>query len=158
VQVVLLRHATRDLQSADDGKLSEHGFRQAEELIAKIAPNGPLPEPSVLIASPKRRARETLHPVAASLSIPLVVSSSLDERHPDETGSMFATRIQNWVGSLSKDFASDEVIWACSHADWLEFIMDFIPSDLDEWEKLAPFSPAQFRVFEIVDGVWKKAK
>ncbi len=158
MQVVLLRHATRDLQSPDDGKLSELGFRQAEELVEKIAPGGPLPEPSVLMASPKRRARETLHPVAASLSIPLVVSKSLDERRHIETGTMFNTRIQAWIESLSKDFAHDEVIWACSHADWLEIIMEVIPSDLDEWEKLAPFSPAQFRVFEIVDGIWKKAK
>jgi broad specificity phosphatase PhoE len=111
-----------------------------------------------LMASPKRRARETLHPVAASLSIPLVVSNSLDERRQDETGMMFSARIRAWVESLNKDLAPDEVIWACSHADWLESIMDIIPSDLDEWEKLLPFSPGQYRIFNIIDGVWKKAK
>ena len=158
MHVVLLRHATRDLQSPDDGKLSELGFQQAEELIEKIAPQGALPEPSVLIASPKRRARETLHPVASHLALPLVVSHALDERKNDETGSEFIVRIKKWVESLRNDFASDEVIWACSHADWLESIMDVIPCDLEEWEKVMPFSPAQFRVFKIEDGIWKKVK
>lgn len=158
MHVVLLRHATRDLQSHDDGKLSELGYSQAEELFEKIAPQGPLPEPSVLMASPKRRARETLHPTASQLALPLVVSSALDERGPTETSAAFGTRIQSWIETLQKEFSSDEVIWACSHADWLEFIMDLIPSDLEDWEKMAPFSPAQFRVFEIQDGIWKKVK
>ena len=156
MHVILLRHATRDVQPIDDGGLSPHGHKQAEELINQLAPNGPLPEPSVLMVSPKRRARETLHPVAHHLSVPVVVTGALDERLSKETGQEFEARIQEWFRRVENDFAHDDVIWSCSHADWLEAVLQMIPGDLTDWERMTPFSPAQFMIFEVVEGKWRK--
>ncbi len=156
MHVILLRHATRDVQPTADGTLSAQGYKQAEDLIAQLAPKGPLPEPTVLMSSPKRRARETLHPVAHHLSVPLVVTNALDERAPHELGSDFENRVRHWTEMVTKEFAGDEVLWGCSHADWLEAVLQIIPSNLTDWEQTMPFSPAQFMIFEIVDGRWLK--
>lgn len=140
---------------ADDGGLSRSGFDQAEKLVREIEPGGLLPQPTILLASPKKRARQTLHPVAAALGLAVVVKSVLDERRTGETGDAFRERIKAWSEMMVKELAADDVVWACTHMDWLEEAMLLLPSDLSELEIASGFSPAECQIFSIEDGFWR---
>jgi phosphohistidine phosphatase SixA len=152
--IVLLRHAQRDPLGPKDGGINKIGRAQAANLTQQLAPQGPLPRPSVLLVSPKRRTRETVAPLSEKLGCPVTVDDALDERHDGESESAFLGRIRNWVTGLTSNYAPTDVLFVCSHLDWLHEALHLIPSDLAERETDHGFAPCEFRVFEIVDEIW----
>lgn len=154
MHVIFLRHATRDAQGPDDGGLNPIGQRQAEALVAKMQPRGPLPRPTHLLASPKRRTRETLAPIAATFGLSVTVVDALDERRHDESAKFFLQRIRGWVESSAMFSAPNIAVYVCSHLDWLTEVLYLLPADLTENELGQGFMPGEFRIFEIRDGVW----
>ncbi len=160
--VVFLRHATRDsfvISLAAEGDqhdqhLNELGRRQATELVGLTQSNGPLPKPTILMSSPKHRARETLQPLATVCQSRVLILPELDERGNNETHSMFIGRIREWVETLQAKASPTDVVYACSHYDWLTEVLGLIPSTLSDNEQNSGFAPAEFRIFEIREGIW----
>lgn len=155
MKLVLLRHATRSPYDGGDSSLSTKGRAQAEDLVEQLAPRGPLPHPSRLIASPKRRAKETLTPVSHALHLPLDVDTRLDERHQNETPGEFRARIEELFRELESAAADGaSCVWLCTHLDWIEAAMIAMTHDLNEIEASMGWSAAEYKVFRFEDGVW----
>ena len=77
----LVRHAANDLAERVlcgrklDVPLNAHGRRQAEALARRLAQ-----EPiNQIISSPRKRARQTAEPIAATLNLPFAIAAQLDE-------------------------------------------------------------------------------
>src|ERR1700733_8478059 len=112
MQVILLRHATRNTHELGDPPLNVVGLAQAQALIDQ------LPVPTLILSSPKRRARETLAPLSRFLDLPIVVDERINERQREESQKVFETRVQDLLASLSA--REKKCILICSHLDWLE--------------------------------------
>lgn len=157
MQLCLFRHAARNPLQPGDGGLSDHGLKQAAALPDLASTSGPLPRPTHLLCSPKRRARQTFAPLSGRFDIPLRIDVALDERGENEPMDAFLERLSAWVESLKTAFAPDDVVFACSHLDVWEEVMSLIPTDLAEWEIARGLAPAEFRLFEF-DGGFFTAK
>jgi phosphohistidine phosphatase SixA len=157
MKVVLIRHATRAAQGLGDCPLNAVGKSQAENLATQwVSPLGPLPPPTRLIASPKKRAQETLKPLSLGARVDLETDPRLDERHQNETATEFETRVKSVIGDLSgpDTQARESCIYLCSHLDWIEAFLIHVPAGLSEQEAYAGWSAAEFRVFRIDNGFW----
>jgi broad specificity phosphatase PhoE len=154
MHVILLRHATRSPLHPADGGLSEAGRRQAADLVDRLNPSGPLLHPTVLIASPKRRAQETLAPLSSYCGIQINLNENVDERRDAETGLQFQARVRAWVKETVSKYGTNDVLFVCSHLDWLEEVLRVAPSNLTALEIERPFAPCEARAFEIRDGIW----
>lgn len=156
MKVVLLRHATRPHHESGDCSLTVYGQIQAEALARAIAPQGVLPPPTRLLASPKKRARQTLTPLAHQTQLRLEIETRLDERHHNETAHEFETRIRLLIDGLTKQAESGEgCIYVCSHFDWLETATLLVPSDASENELVRGWSTCEYLVFRINQGLWQ---
>ena len=158
MKLLLIRHASRALNSIGNTSLSPYGKQQAARL-AELVPQGVLPQPSRLVSSPKKRARETFEPVAMApqLSLEVVVDPRLDERHQNETGREFEARVREVLEELAlaaQTAPRTECVWLCTHLDWLEIAMIFVPGALSEAELAASWTNAGYRVFQIDNGLW----
>lgn len=160
--LVLMRHATRDF--SDDG-LSKDGERQSLQLREILADRG-LANKMLIESSPKRRTRATLRPLAEATGQKILVNADLDERDSTETVLAFEKRV--------KDFCDKSVFWAqnllvvdiaesvetlriaCSHLDWLEAAVQFLPSDETEVDRSEPWSPMAIRSYHFQDGIWRR--
>lgn len=157
MKVVLLRHATRSLREMEDPGLTADGHAQANGLARRVIDTSDLPKPKRLIASPKRRAIETLRPLHFLADVPLHVDGRLDERQPHESGHTFEGRILEVINDLSdmeESYAEDDAVYLCSHLDWLEAILPLLPSDLSDFEIQASWSTCQYRIFTVKEGIW----
>ncbi len=159
MRVTLLRHATRNTYDMGDCSLNTFGQTQAEDLHKLLMPVGRFPKPTRLASSPKKRARETLTPVAVSLGLTVDIDPRLLERRSVESISDFELRIHSIVDELTNETSVSNKsgaphIWLCSHSDWLMTAMIFIHSDLDDNESSANWRPADYRTFQIRDGLW----
>ena len=138
--------------------LSLRGREEARSLARLLSTAGcPLPVPTQLLASPKQRAIETLAPMSAALGLRLTVAVELDERGDGESALHFEARVRGFVEELDSAFAERDAVWICSHLDWLERAMCYLPSDLSEAELERPFSCAEPRLFGWRDGLWRHA-
>ena len=124
----LFRHGEKESEWTHDPLLTLFGQKQASALKQSVE-KGELPKPSRLMASPKIRAVLTLSPLARSLNLPLEKSEGLDERTNSEDGSQFRKRITKIIESFPAD--SDEIIFLCSHLDWIEEFSNLVPCDTD---------------------------
>jgi broad specificity phosphatase PhoE len=162
MDAVFLRHASRaspisvgGLDALDSG-LSPHGRREAEGLGRLLSSaKSPLPVPKLLLCSPKRRAKETVLAIATALNLPMEISTELDERGNGESAAAFEERVRNVIENLPKRFADGDVVWLCSHLDWLEKALLFLPSDLSDSEAERPFACAEPRAFHFRQGLWR---
>lgn len=163
MNVVLFRHATRSHSFDADNPLNAVGRAQATDLLNLIAPLGPLPPPSHIFVSPKRRAQETMRPLSEILRIHPHVDPRLDERQNNESSPMFQTRVRSLCAEIEtlsaapaeQPFGRPACVFLCSHMDWLELAMTTITSDLSDPESAQPWSTAEFRIFRIQDGLWQ---
>jgi len=155
MKLVLLRHATRSPYEGGDSGLSTKGLAQAEKIAELVAPRGPLPQPTRLLVSPKRRAKETLSPTSQALHVPLEIETRLDERHQPETSKEFRTRIVKLLNGLEENADPSACVWMCSHLDWLEAVMVVMNHDMNDIEASLGWSAAEYRVFKLEDGIWK---
>ena len=153
MKLVLLRHATRSPFEGGDCSLNQVGAQQAEDLLTHIAPQGRLPRPTRLISSPKRRAKETVKPLGASELIQPEIEPRLDERRQNETSREFEGRVRDYLNDITKGHES--CIYLCTHHDWLEAAILAMPHDLPELESSRGFSTAEYRVFEVIEGLFQ---
>ena len=147
MQVILLRHATRNTHELGDPPLNVVGLTQAQALVEKLKPNGPLPVPTVILSSPKKRARETLTPLSQSTGLAIVVDERIDERHQNESLKVFETRVQDLLASLAP--REQKCILICSHLDWLESAFVNLTNLMEKAVDVSfGWGTAEFRVFE----------
>lgn len=155
MKVYLFRHGQKDSQPfITDPDLTSFGHQQARKL-AEMIRQGELLHGTQFIASPRKRAQSTLAPAAEYCQIHLQTLNDLDQRTHFETAEAFHARIQQVLNSLEKKFSAKDVIYLCSHHDWIEDALTLIPSDTDLINSnYCSWAPAQFMHFEIRDGLW----
>ena len=125
--------------------------------LKEAVEKGLLPRPTQLIASPKIRAVQTLSPTARFLSLPLVKSDDLDERAANEDMISFKKRISKMIESffsINSSLTSKDVVFLCSHLDWLEEFSNLVPCDTD-LHQISGFQwdPCAYLIFEI-QTIW----
>jgi broad specificity phosphatase PhoE len=156
MQVILLRHATRNTHELGDPPLNVTGQAQAQELVESLNTKARVPRPTLILSSPKKRARETLAPIAKSLGISVVIDDRLDERHQNESQKIFEARIYDFLASLTSREKS--CILICSHFDWLETaslsLTNLIENGAENSAMSFGWATAEFKVFEFHDGKW----
>jgi len=156
MKVVLLRHAARYAHDPGDCSLTSYGLAQAEALARATFPQGDLPVPTRLLASPKKRAQQTLTPLSQFTQVQLEIDLRLDERKQNETSKEFDQRIT----SLITDFTqpppiSDSCVYLCSHFDWLQTASILIPSDASPVDLERSWATCEYLVFRINSGIWE---
>lgn len=158
MRFVLFRHAHKGLLPFEDPELSLPGFEQAVRLpgLLKSPPDTALPRPTRLMVSPRRRASQTFYPLAKELQLPLTVQAELDQRQNTESGAEFRRRVQEYLQRLPRESAPHEVIFACTHYDWIEEAMNLIncDRDLNSFE-FSHWSPTQYAAFDAGAEPWK---
>jgi phosphohistidine phosphatase SixA len=160
MKIVFLRHATRSTQGLGDSALNQTGLIQAANLPDLLVPRGPLPLPLQLYSSPRKRAQQTLGPLAAHTQVPIEVDMRLDERQQNESATDFEKRVLAMIGLL-EDLAtaapenSTGAIYVCTHLDWLEAGMQLLHSDMRDTEIYHNWSAAEFRIFKVHEGLWQ---
>jgi phosphohistidine phosphatase SixA len=161
MQLILLRHAHKGITPAADPELSAPGFKQAEKLTEAIEQKK-LPAPDKFWVSEKIRTRQTIEAASQKFNCTIETSDLINLRSYSETASDFRLRIKKMIGllnSLAND-GSKQTHYLCTHYDWIEDALVFIPSttDLTSFE-FSSWSPAQYIHFEIKDSTWTvKAK
>lgn len=158
MKLIMLRHAARSPHDVGDSGLNAYGRAQAFQLPQSLNPQGPLPPPSLMISSPKKRTRETLLPLAARLGLTLSIDKGLDERRQNETAREFQERVHSVLEGLTRNLSvtpalRETCILMCSHLDWLEAAIAVLPSDLADAEHLN-WSNCEFRIFKWQGGIW----
>lgn len=154
MKVYLFRHGQKDSLPFEDPDLTAFGHQQAGRL-AELIRNGDLEKGHHFLASPRIRAQSTLRPAAELCGVAVQVVNDLDQRHSFENAETFRLRIQVLLNSLEKKFSSQEVIYLCSHHDWIEESLSLIPADADLLDsRYWSWRPTQFMQFEIVEGLW----
>ena len=147
----LFRHGEKESEWRHDPLLNLYGQQQAKALKQSVE-QGVLPTPTRLIASPKIRAVLTFSPLARSLNLPLEKSENLDERTNSEDASQFKKRITKIIESFPA--GADEIIFLCSHLDWIEEFSNLVPCDTD-LHQVPEFSwsPGAYLLFDI-EVIW----
>jgi broad specificity phosphatase PhoE len=153
MKLVIFRHASRSPFGAGDS-LSSVGLAQAEDLA-----QAKLPEPTHIFVSPKKRAQQTLAPLAQVTGLAPTIDRRLDERRQNESMPDFEARVRSFLAemeSLARNSSADTSLcaFACSHLDWLELAMILLPSDLSEREMSLSWATAEYKIFEFADGLW----
>ncbi len=142
---VLFRHGEKQIQGFDP-ELTPTGQAQAQALLEKVKA-GKLPKPHAIYVSTKRRTAQTLEPLARQFKMKTQVKAELTEKVPGETPEKFRFRIQEFLVKLLLLHQDHEVIYLCTHFDWLEEFLTVIESDSD-LSRFSHFTPAQYILFE----------
>src|SRR4051812_45130684 len=127
MKFVLFRHASKGIMPFDDPELTPQGFQQSLHIVDLIK-TGLLPTPTALFVSPKRRASQTFYPISKEYALPIQIKPELDLRLPEESSAQFQERITNFLKKIEQ-INSAEVIYACSHMDWIEESISIIECD-----------------------------
>lgn len=137
-----------------DPDLTNFGHQQAAKL-AELIRNGALLRGTQFLTSPRLRAQSTLKPAAQLCGSLVQVAQDLDQRTHFESHEVFRARIQHLLNSLENRFSQKDVVYLCSHHDWIEESLSVIPADTDLLDpRYWSWRPAQYMYFEIVDGLW----
>jgi phosphohistidine phosphatase SixA len=154
MKVYLFRHGQKDSQPFEDPDLTSWGHQQAQKL-AELMRIGELLRGTQFLTSPRIRAQSTLKPAAQLCQSGVQILNDLDQRTSFESGDVFRSRIQQILGSLEKKFTQTDIIYLCSHHDWIEESLSLIPADTDLLDpRYWNWRPAQYMHFEIIDGLW----
>ena len=154
MKFVLFRHAQKGFVPFEDPELSPKGFEQSL-LLTELIKNKSLPEPSELLVSPKRRTSQTFYPIAKLYNLTPRITDSLDQRKNEENSLQFRQRVQSFLNEIENS-TDRNVIFACTHYDWLEEAMTLINCDRDlNTFEFAHWAPTQYVVFEIEKQLWK---
>jgi len=154
MKVYLFRHGQKDSQPFDDPDLTTFGHQQAHTL-AELIRKGALVKGTQFLASPRKRAQSTLTPAATLCGVEIQIVSDLDQRTSFENSDIFRARIQQLLSSLEKKFSTNDVIYLCSHHDWIEESLSVIPADTDLLDpRYWSWRPAQYMHFEVTAGLW----
>lgn len=156
MKFVLFRHGSKGFMPFEDPELNAQGFQQSVK-IAELVKSADLPAPTKLFVSPKRRTSQTLYPLSKDFSLQMQIHSELDLRQAEETSGQFRSRIQSFLNFVAEQ--KNEVIFACTHYDWIEESLTLIECDrnLNSFE-FSHWAPSQFLIFEVENSEWKVLK
>ena len=154
MKFVLFRHAHKGILPFDDPELSLPGFEQALQIL-NLVKSEKLPTPTRLLVSPRRRTSQTFYPLSKNLELTLEMRPELDQGLRDEGNLAFRNRVQNFLKDISAQQESTDVVFACTHYDWIEAAMGLIncDKDLNSFE-FSHWSPTQYIVFEVKAPHW----
>ncbi len=155
MHAILFRHATKERSFDANPGLSVQGQAEAEEIL-RLVNTGVLPRPTQIFCSPKKRTSETMLPLARALQISIQVTEELDERKNHERVADFLERIEAFLLPLQDAYQVNDVIYICSHMDWLEEAMTIIPSSDNDDDLAMPFQAAEYRSFAISNHQGRK--
>jgi phosphohistidine phosphatase SixA len=158
MKIYIFRHAQKEFSFSNDPELSAEGHSQASQLLTQIL-NKSLPAPTQLWASPKKRTHSTLSPLSKHLGLSIKTSNALNEHQSRESTQDFHRRIEEVLHSVTtpaKPDSPDQIIFMCSHYDWLLEAMNLIESNIDlSQSKFADWEPCQYVGFEVdKDGIF----
>ncbi|MBK9322048.1 MAG: histidine phosphatase family protein [Bdellovibrionaceae bacterium] len=154
MKVYLFRHGQKDSVPLKDPDLTRGGHEQANRIAALIT-SGDFFRGTQFLTSPRLRAQRTLMPAAQLCQSQVQIVTDLDQREPFETSEFFRARIQKFVLSLEKKFSEKDIIYLCTHHDWIEESLSLIAADTDLLEtRYWHWNPAQFMEFDILEGLW----
>lgn len=155
MKFALFRHAQKGILPFEDPELTHDGHLQSSKLPLLIQKKI-LPPPTQLWISPKRRTAQTFYALAKDYQLELKTISALDQRNEYETSELFRKRVSDFLNSLSLSYAEPEVIYACTHYDFIEEAMSLINSDknLSSFE-FSHWAPGQYLMFSIEVDCWK---
>jgi len=156
MKFVLFRHGSKGFTPFEDPELNAQGFQQSIKIAELVKANG-LPKPTHLFVSPRRRTSQTFYPVSKEFSLEMQIKEELDLRQSGESQSEFRARIQRFLNFVAGQ--NNEVIFACTHYDWIEESLTVIDCDknLNSFE-FSHWTPSQFLIFEIDNSGWKVLK
>lgn len=152
VQVVFFRHASRGGPGRDPD-LSAQGQQEAKSLGRSVGQPGRLPKPTLLWSSPKKRAQKTFFDIEVATGLRLQIVHDLDEAHDSESVSAFAERVHLCLEKFEL-LQPNDVLFVCSHSDWLEIAMRILPSDMEEELQTRGYACAEYRNFTYQEGLW----
>jgi broad specificity phosphatase PhoE len=154
MKVYLFRHGQKDSLPFEDPDLTPFGHQQAAKL-AELMRTGELLKGTQFLTSPRIRAQSTFKPAAHFCNSRLQVMNDLDQRTTFETSEAFRVRIQQVLASLDRKFSSKDIVYLCSHHDWIEESLSLVPADTDLLDpRYWSWRPAQYMHFEVLDGLW----
>lgn len=154
MKVYLFRHGQKNSFPLENPDLTGLGHQQAAALAEQIRA-GALLRGTRFLASPRLRAQNTLKPASELCQSPLQVVSFLDQKTAYETGEAFRDRIRLFLDTVEKNSSSEDVVYLCSHHDWIEESLSLIPADTDLLEpRYWNWRPAQYMQFDVVGGLW----
>lgn len=151
MRLVLFRHAERESTGGANPTLTRRGIDQAEKILAAVKSQR-LPNPQQLMVSPRLRTQQSLGPLSLELKLPLQILPELDERQNAESAFQFTQRVQNFLQRCAQTQAT---LFMCTHLDWVEEALRWIPSDSDLLQPLyQSWQPSQFMSFQVEGGLW----
>lgn len=154
MKFILFRHAQKGVTPFEDPELTPKGFEQSAQIL-NLVKDSKVPAPTSLLVSPKRRTSQTLYPLAKEYGLDLNVSHELDLRTGTESLQDFRLRITHFLNSLSENHRQKQIIFACTHYDWIEEAMTLINCDKDlNTFEFSHWAPAQFAAFEVTENTW----
>ncbi len=145
---VIFRHGEKQKEGFDP-ELSAVGVDQSKKILAKVKAKK-LPKPTVIYVSTKKRTWQTLEPLATACGLKPIIKAELTERVPGESTEKFRFRIQEFLVKMILLHNDNDVIYFCSHYDWIEEFLTIIESDSD-LSRCNHWPSAQHMVFEKND-------
>lgn len=143
MKLYLFRHAQKAMDFSGDPDLTPEGHAQASKLLDRVLKHE-LTAPTELWVSPKKRTLSTFRPLSKHFGLELQGQEALYEQKSDESISMFRARIQRTLESLTEK-KSNDVIYLCSHYDWVVEAMHIIPCDTDlTGSEYSHWNPCQY--------------
>jgi broad specificity phosphatase PhoE len=142
---VIFRHGEKQ-NSGFDPELTAQGHRQAGRILSRIQ-EGKLPKPNALYVSTKKRTAQTFDPLSQHFKLKAQIRAELTERVTGESKEKFRFRIQEFLVRLLLQHPDQDVIYLCTHFDWIEEFMSIIEGDQD-LSRLSTFSSGQFIFFD----------
>jgi broad specificity phosphatase PhoE len=124
-ELFIFRHGEKQFSMSQNPALTERGQKQAQNL-AKAVKEQFMPLPKILLSSPKRRAVLTFTPLS-DLSSNLNISDLLNEQKHSESSIDFDQRIKQLIQELTKNTVTHSVVYAVTHSDVIEKIINFAP-------------------------------
>ena len=142
---VIFRHGEKQLQGFDP-ELTPRGLEQARSIVKNVQ-SGRIPKPNVLYVSTKKRTFQTLEPLGIATKLKPQIRAELTERVPGESTEKFRLRIQEFLVRLILYHQDHEVIYLCTHYDWIEEFLSTIECDTDLL-RYSNFGAAQYILFD----------
>ncbi|AZZ36237.1 hypothetical protein CIK05_05335 [Bdellovibrio sp. qaytius] len=156
---ILLRHGHKTMEPPENPSLSAKGHEQSRKLL-KMAQDKVIPSPTICLYSEMIRTKQTLHDLIENYKPKTELKTDLNLRDYNETAAQFRARVQKLINlytfQASQPENKNQVIYACTHYDWVEEAMTVIDCDknLNSFE-FAGWAPAQYLEFKITEeGQW----
>lgn len=156
---VLLRHGHKSMDPPENPSLSAKGHEQSRKLLDMVK-SKVIPAPTVCLFTDMVRTKQTLHDLIENYKPKSEYKADLNMRDHTETAQQFRARVQKLINlytfQASQPENKNQVVYACTHYDWVEEAMTVIDCDknLNSYE-FAGWAPAQYLEFKITEeGQW----